>query len=197
MLQTPHHVPIAVPSPKAGDDSRKLWRHNVELQRRLDTLLGEAGAGRGVAGRKRFTWVELHPFKIYQLPYWLRATPGASDWRKFRIRAGWCLGANATGTDGHDTDPDAAEIAEADMADITVPDETAAFWFWIADADTAPVVKSEATATKPTEWTATLIPIGFVDTDTYSAENRAVIRQLLRTDVISTGGGAQAVCPAG
>jgi hypothetical protein len=128
----------------------------------------------------------------------LRASVSADDWRKFRVRAGRVFENEATGTDGADENPDAETYPT--MTDIEVPDLALEYWFWLEVSDAGAVVRHAEDPTvsdpvdNPNPWTTfpTLdgehIPIGFVDTDTYSTEKRAVVRQLLRTDVISAGG---------
>lgn len=134
--------------------------------------------------------VSFHPFQIYSFPSSKRASPNfSSDWLKFRICAG-AVNTNATsGTDGRDANPDSSPIAESDVADISVPDEAAIYWFWIdASTITTPIIDHGASGDEPEEWNQTYIPIGTVDTLTGTASKAAIIRQYVRTDIF--------VCPA-
>lgn len=137
------------------------------------------------AGRRL---IELFPFAIYQLPSVLRAAPAANDWLKFRVRAGKYLGVDVSGTDGANDDPDSESLFEADTLDISVPSGTPSFWFWLdASNPAAPALKSGVT---PPTFDSSHVAIGMVDTSTNAATRQAVVRQIVRTDIISTGAGS-------
>lgn len=129
------------------------------------------------------------PFRIYVFPSGKRTTPDPdTDWRKFRVRNGRIYGNTITpvepaGTDGA-TNPDDRTVDEADMTDITVASGVAKHWFWLDIDETSATAVVQNSATPPAGWTLTIIPIGYVDTLTYEADQRADIIQALRTDVI-------------
>lgn len=140
----------------------------------------------------------LHPFGIYQLPYRFRADADrtANDWRKFRVRSGRLLlnlatGTLPTGTDGA-TNPDLPEFP--DVADVTVPANTAQYWFWIyitlADPLTAEIKHAASgSISSGNNWDnwpeldLLHIPIGYVDTNTRASEFIATVRQFIRADI--------------
>lgn len=129
------------------------------------------------------------PFRIYVFPAGRRTTPDPdSDWRKFRVRQGVVIGNTPTpvivsGCDGADY-PDTGVVDEGDVADIEVPSGTAEYWFWLEIDEASATATLEHGASPPAAWALTVIPIGKVDTDTFADDNRALIRQYLRTDVI-------------
>ena len=167
----------------------------------------------------------MFPFKLYRFQGPLDPSAASGTvWRMFRVRAGQVLESAATGTDGDDdplpnADPD--ELYYPITApEVLVPAATAKFWFWLevgAGPPTTAVVRygpdptadsytpggGDPTAawTSEAAWTgapvpdASHIPIGWVDTNTHAADLRAVVRQLLRADVVSVGGGSDTVCP--
>lgn len=192
-------------------DARKNWMALAQVAGRLPGLqAGIQGAYDQIAALQNAKNVMLgmHPFKLYQLPSVLRVTPDpANDWLAFRVRAGRVLESDATGTDGSDSNPDDEGFLNT-AADIYVPSNTLKFWFWleIATGDTTTAVVrygSDPTASSYTDgghpslnWTTTVpwttfpkfdaphLPIGWVDTQTNLSSNTAVVRQLLRTDVL-------------
>lgn len=196
---------------KPGEDSRKNWRsiNQLELSRRFHAqLLGisstiEADAENTPIAQQ---WSSrLHPFKIYQLPWHLRTgEPTAADWRKIRVRAGRVLESDATGTDGHDVDPDSEEFPTA--SDITVPEDEAEFWVWLeidtVEDTTTAVVRygTDPTAEAYGDWTTekpwtdfpkldgSHVPIAKIDSATNADNKTLLVRQYLRTDIISAGG---------
>ena len=214
-MQTPFSAPgrsgpaatsnVKLPTP--GGPVTQNWQSIVQL------AAGLAGQSSGLAALQSQVsnlklvsraLDSLHPFKLYQLPDVLRITPDPdTDWRKFIVRAGRVLGADATGTDAVNADPD-SETYPTSPTEITVPEDTAAFWFWIEINGSTPTVRygptpsassysSDWTSTNP--WTAAPvpdsqhIPIGWVDTHTEAASHNAIVRQLLRQDIISVGSG--------
>ena len=167
--------------------------------------------------------VDFHPFKLYVLPDVLRAEEDAeNDWRKFVVRAGRVMATDATGTDADadgvsNGDPD-GEYMPPTVPEVVVPEGVEKFWFWLEIGAEEVVVRygPEPTAASytpsggdptaawgPTDnpWTAgpvpdgEHIPIGWVDTNTYGDGYVAVVRQLLRADVVQVGGGGGGTCP--
>jgi hypothetical protein len=150
-----------------------------------------------------------HPFRIYQV---FSSPPDSGDWLRFRVRAGRVMESDASGTDATDADPDQEELQAAATADYTtIPTGTANFWFWLelsgSGAGLTATVRSAADPSvagtdNPNPWPsyplpdATHIPIGWVDTLTNESASVAIVRQLLRTDVVSIvgGGGGLMAC---
>ena len=187
-----------IKTPGPGDDSRRNWTSIQQMAFALKGLTSGLQELRDQvnAMKERAAFLDtLHPFKIYQLPAVLRAAPNATtDWLKFRVRAGRVLGDDATGTDANDVNPD--DETYPDVDDITVPSGVEEYWFWL-DGTVVKHGYDDGAGGDPVSqgWTsfpdpdATHIPIGFVDTDTLSGSYTAIIRQLLRTDVVTVGGG--------
>ncbi len=175
------HTPI-----KAGDNSRRNWKKINAQGAALERLAEAHGATvrrLGEATDSRTPQPTLHPFKIYTTPTGLRETPDSSDWRKVRVRAGtvfvdWTE-LTADGTDGT-ANPDTTEVGEDN--EIIDPAPTAKYWIWIEIVGSRATVEHSATA--PT-WSSTKIPIGWVDSNTYSSEKKLIIRQFLRTDIFT------------
>lgn len=95
----------------------------------------------------------FHPFKIYGCA---DDPTTANDWRKFRVAAGyvssdWAAPVLVTGTDG-----------DASPVSILADDATEKFWFWI-DL-TTPATPSVGSGADPQTWSASKIPIGYVNT---------------------------------
>lgn len=206
---------IRVPAP--GEDVSRNWTSIAQV---ASAVVSVAAGLQGF--RDEFTarqpvsqrLIELHPFKIYRLPSYLRTTSDPTmDWRRFRVRAGRVLAADATGTDAaFDPAPNAnpdSEYVPMVSKEILAPINVAQFWFWleVGSGGTTAVVRYGPTPTAssysdgPNSWTSanpwTLapvpdsahIPIGWVDTKSQQASYTAVIRQLLRADLVGGVGG--------
>ena len=209
--------------PKPGGDMRRNWVGLAQVASALKGQADATQALRGqlaVAKQMGRRLDILHPFKLYQLPDVLRVAQDAdTDWRKFIVRAGNVMGVDATGTDGINADPDSEEYP-TESAEILVPEAAAKFWFWLElvsgeitevlvryGSDPTAESYTPAEGDPTTAWTSTNawsgvpvpdsahIPIGWVDTDTFLAERSAVVRQLLRADMVQVGGGGSGTCP--
>ena len=158
----------------------------------LRARLPGGGTGRDARG--------LHPFQIYTMPAYARDTPSASpadDWRRFRVRAGMVLGTDAEGTDGADWPESSAFPVVPFLSDeVTVASGVAQHWFWLHKDGEVWTVENAANPATSGIWDAyptpdaENIPIGWVNTDEYEATKQAIIRQLLRADVVTVGGTA-------
>ena len=194
--------------PTAGGSVRRNWTAINQLASGLSGQAENVTALRAQVNALKFIsrkLIELHPFKIYTLPSILRRTPTTADWRTFIIRAGRVLGQDATGTDADantavNSDPDSEYIPTwtTPTPEIIVDSGQSKHWFWLEINGTTATVKHGSNATADTgsnPWTtrpvpdATHIPIGWVDTATKASTRQPIIRQLLRADVISVGGG--------
>ena len=199
---------------KSGEPSGQNWERINMAGRGAADALNQASQLRYRDRRPGTGPLEtLHPFKIYQTPLeFADGVDSSTYWRTFRVRAGRVLGWDATGTDAAtddvpNSDPDALYYPSGDV-DIVVPETTAKFWFWIEINAGAAVVRygtdptaTQYPATGTALWTSTNswgaapipdishVPIGWIDTNTHADELRAVVRQLLRADVVFTGGG--------
>lgn len=161
----------------------------------------QARLGLGPEKRAGDAPIGLHPFALYRLPIRLRASPDpTTDWRKFRVRAGRCFGVLVTGTGMDDvTNPDSEEYGAA--TDIEIPSGQAKHFFWVqydAGANTAALHHGiDPSAGGWTDWddedhlpaSSTHFLIGWVDTSTDAATKVAHVRQLIRADIFSGGGG--------
>lgn len=100
-----------------------------------------------------------HPFKIYQTGSWLT----------YKVSAGYAV---TTGSRITVTNVD---------TDIPVVDSSLN-WIYIEMTATTAVVK---TTTTTLTWSATLIPVGYVDTSTYHTTTKPIIYQLLKSDIFN------------
>jgi hypothetical protein len=209
-----------------GGDIREDWRSINQLEAQRRALATDLAIAQDQINNLRVSSARgpIHPFKIYQLPWNLRTgTPAASDWRKVRVRAGRVLETDASGTDGA-SNPDAQlfpATGAAGCTEITVPADTAAFWFWLeigssAGSTTAivryhtnPIASSfdgggvPAQAwTSSSPWTdyphidASHVPIGVVDSNSRKTDFLLLIRQFVRTDLVSSVASGEE-CPYG
>lgn len=131
-----------------------------------------------------------HPFKIYNVPTVCIITPNhATDWLKFRVRAGMVGDLEVDGTDGVEN-PDGDEIPLA-TGDITVTSGIAQFEFWIELADVSSVKSAtikfgaDPTANGWDDFPDTdgrFIRLGWVDT-TDTTGKQGKVRQLIRADI--------------
>jgi hypothetical protein len=169
-----------------SDDPRKDWAKVNLLAAQVDDLRKQIGLQREYITTLRKNLGSLaagmHPFKVYQIPPHLRASTSAEDWRKVRVRSGRALGVDiVTGTDG------ATEVDEGGFpstTDITVPASSDNYTIYLTLSSSA-VSHSD---TPPAE-SEDVLYIAVCDSDTRSAQKELVIRQLVRTDILSTGGG--------
>ena len=139
--------------------------------------------------RRQFAQEPMFPFRMYRIPDWYRTSPDpATDWRKFCVRLGkvfvnWADVAVTGADDCTLADDESFPLtAGAGVNEVTVPDATAAYWFWLDITGSTVAVNSSATA--PT-WGPGAIPIGYIDTATGSSQRIARCRQLLRTDLFT------------
>jgi hypothetical protein len=137
-----------------GGDVRSDWRTVNELCDEVEALQKLVFQLRQDAQRRQiFGAGQENLFNIYQ----------SSTWLKYKVTAGYLI------TTGN---PITVTNTETE---ITITTGVARYWFYLdVTATTAAIATSATTLT----WDATnKIPIGWVDTDTYSAESRAVIHQ--------------------
>lgn len=116
---------------------------------------------RGISARAanlRKSGIEL-PFQIYQTTTWL----------KFKVTTGYVI------TTGVAVTPALVET------EFTITSGVLRYWFYL---DLTAAATVAASSTLPT-WGIDIIPIGWVDTSTYSAESRSVIYQFTRDHVFS------------
>ena len=156
--------------------------------------------------KEDFDDVGFYPFKIYSFPSGWRANANiSSDWLKFRVHAGRYQGVLVSNTDAHDNDPngatypqfpdDDAPLAESDCTDIVLAANTAQTWFWVDVSNAAAPTVRHSAHPPNNGWSnfpnvdSTHVPIGWVDTQFDQANSNPVIRQLVRTDISSAGGG--------
>lgn len=180
-----HTAPFSHSPIKAGEDSRRNWK---SINKQGESLEGLAAAVANlssvVAQLQQQTGARfLHPFQIYVFPAAMRVTPGANDWRTVRVHAGtifidW-VEVTPTGTDGA-ANPDVGELTTA--GDIVCDAAAEKHWIWLELTSSTASIENSATA--PT-WDSSHIPLGWVDTDTYAAEKRVVVRQFVRTDLFT------------
>jgi hypothetical protein len=105
--------------------------------------------------------VESNPFLIYR----------STDWLTYRVGEGIIIG---TG--------DPITIINAEDEDFPISGGVLRYWFYIEMDATTAEIKTSATTL---EWSTTLIPLGWVDTQTGSGTNTAKIYQLVRDHIFN------------
>lgn len=157
---------IRKPSPPQGSDPREQWMRSLlqwVSQFELTSIVGglkkpNPGGGYSLVIPNNSIGGGDHPFRIYQTTSWL----------KYKVTTGWFK-------------PNGATIVPTDVeTEITITSGVAEYWFWLEVTNTTASVASSAT--EP-DWTINQIPIGWVDTNTYSGDSRAVINQFLKDHV--------------
>lgn len=176
---------------KVGDNLKKSWPKTNQLMELFEQLIDQVASAQQEikALQKRTVIRDFFPFCIYVYPTSLRASPGANDWRTVRVRGGTIF---VNGTEVVVTGTDEAEFPYSGAfgtpasADIICPAATPEFWCWIVITDPSgtPAAAIDSGDTPPV-WDSTHIPIGFVDSDTYGAEKRIIIRQFMVTDLFT------------
>lgn len=181
-------------TPEKGGLVEKNWTYikaaidrQAEMAAQMDNLRQEVVALRRMVKSGLF---DMFPFRIYQLPFFLRASPDDDDWLKFRVRGGRVGDLEVDDTDG-ETIPDLDTYP--DMTDIVVDTGVDAHYFWIelsdpSDVKTATLKNGEDPNSAGwddfPDTDGRFILIGYVDTATRESEKIAIIRQLLRTDIL-------------
>lgn len=173
--------------------------------------------------------LDMFPFKIYSIPSHYKTNPTASiDWRTFGVHGGCVLtkfvstGSYVFGTDQVKYPDLVTYPFPIGYNNIEVPLNCSQYWFWIEELTSSlpvtgsyilrhgpnPTVSSNVSGTgsNPNPWTtfpsasSHYLPIGYVDTLTSASSYYPYIRQYLRTDVLSMGGGnytSMSVCVNG
>ncbi|HXT10845.1 MAG TPA: hypothetical protein VN873_04715 [Candidatus Angelobacter sp.] len=132
-----------------------------------------------------------HPFKIYSIPPALRPTSDpATDWLKFRIRAGMVGDMDVNGTDEQNP-PDSPDIPLDDLSDeILATAGLDQFFFWIelsspGGVNTATIKSGDPNTNGWDDYPDTdgrFILIGWIDT-TDTTNKQVKVRQIQRTDI--------------
>ncbi len=152
--------------------------------------------GMGGSGGSR-----MHPFRIYRSPANPGGDPDNEAWRTVRVRSGKVIIASMGDDDPAKTDgasdPDSSEVPayDADNIEIIVPSGEGQYWIWLRltwDSGGSRFTSEVRHGSDPTAngWDSypafdgRHIPLGYVDTDTHSSEERTMIRQWIRTDII-------------
>ena len=178
------HESSMLRSGRDSDSVQKAWKKNAaasnqtfRLSQSVEQVQRELNRLR-LRGRGSIARSVSNPFKI---------TPGlavdpADNWLTFRVSMGWVI---ATGA------PIIPTGIEDDPGPPPVPHEhsiTAGVGlFYFVLTITSPTTAAVTTSSTLPAWGIDVIPIGWVDTDTYSAETppRSVIYQFLRDHVFS------------
>jgi len=148
---------------KAGDDSRFNWRTINEISAQLNAnMVPDQQRNAGVAElrrRGRDAGFGL-PFEIYQSDTWL----------KYKVRFGVVIttGEPILTTSGIETE-------------FTLTSGVIRYWFLLTISGGTSAAISTA-ATVPA-WSTSIIPIGWVDTNTYSGTSRGVIYQFTHDNI--------------
>jgi hypothetical protein len=170
-----------------GADSRLDWRTvNAVVDAINKSRLAEMPKE-----RRQDTSLFMHPFRIYQLPSWMRSETAETDWCKFVVRGGLVNSVTVGKTD-LETWPDDETYGGASLA-TTLTNEIAvdpgiskhSIWIKCNRALTSAEI-AHADGDAPAFDTSDgylQIPVGWVDTASEESNHVAKIRQLLRSDV--------------
>lgn len=101
-----------------------------------------------------------YPFKIVR----------GSTWLKFKVKPGLYINTGNPLT-----------ITNLDT-ELTLTANVSKYWIVIDMTTTGATISTSSTT--PT-WSVSKLPIGYVDTDTYAADERTVIQQIQRTDIVN------------
>lgn len=168
-----------------GDDPRRDWRKINEALEEAARVQPELRRLREeVARLSRRVGVDIVtrlPFQVYFKTNSERETVEADWWRIFYVRHGYV---NRIKTDGCDDADDEGTTA----TEIEVPDGTAVYWVWVSInlTSAANTIGHGATWTGyPSLLSAGVAyrPLARIDTDTFSDDKRAVVRQFQCGDI--------------
>ena len=158
-----------IPSPSGNDADAEYQRSQFrragsELRPKNSTNVKWQQTTHGFVPKFNFTAFDDtsdSPFRIYQ----------SSTWLKFKVTTGWVIATSD------------AFVPTNVETELTITSGVSKFYFvlTILSASTASISTS---STLPV-WGVDVIPIGWVDTDTYSADSRSVIHQFLHDNVFS------------
>jgi hypothetical protein len=193
------------------------WKTQADASRQLNALTEFCRTIWDEVGKIKQTKassVDFFPFKIYSIPSYLYTYPDTLNerWRTFKVREGCVLtsivstGSRVFGTDGIKFSDNVQYAIPPESGSIVVPISSSQYWIWIEQLTASlPITgtyvlrhgadPSIAGTYNPNPWvsfpiaTGSYIPIGFIDTQSSGSVGRAYVRQFLRNDVLSSGGG--------
>lgn len=150
-------------SPRDSDATQRLWQKHRDAGKQAQAnSLAIENLQRQVARlrlRRSASETVGHPFKIKR----------GSTWLKFIVGDGMII------TTGDVIDP-ILDIG----TELILTAGVAKYWIYIEMTATDAGVLTSATT--PT-WDSSKVPIGYVDTDTYEADERSVIKQFTKTNI--------------
>lgn len=160
---------IRWPSLIGGTHKIVGWLNSLLLGCRAAEIKEVKGQGRLISntdGKIIEIYTQTQPvqsvrFRIYQ----------SSDWLTYRVGSGVII---ATG--------DPITILNPEDEDFPISDGVSRFWFYIEMTSTTAEIKTSATTLT---WSSTLIPIGWVDTATGSADEVSTPYQFIRDDIFN------------
>lgn len=197
-------------SPRESNSLFLLWKIVNSCAMTINKLINNTNQlAKEVNGlsQKNNMDMNMFPFKIYSLPdvFYPPGIPTNFDtnWRTVRIRGGYVLnsvvstGSLVTGTDLWQQLPYQNVLPlYSGSIDITIPNNTPQYWFWISNNSGNYSLSYGANPTSPDSgsvWSNfpnasnTSIPIGYVDTNSSSSIHLAFVRQFLNADVVVQG----------
>jgi hypothetical protein len=117
-----------------GDDPARNWIGIAQTARGLQDVKGDLQmlAGQVDQGLPPNPLAGLFPFAVYCLPSFFRTVQNpTTDWLKFRVHGGRVNEADATNTDGENSDSSAEALMNFATAwDVQVPVGKGLFYFW-------------------------------------------------------------------
>jgi len=170
-----------------GADSRLDWR---TVNAVVDAV-NKARLAPFPKSRNQDAGLFMHPFRIYQLPSWMRDNIDSTDWCKFIVRGGRVNSVEVTKTDA-ETWPDDNTYGGPDLAttltnEISVSSGVSKHSVWIKCNRALTTAEIAHAAGEPPVFDTAdgylQIPVGWINTSSGEARHEPWIRQLLRTDV--------------
>jgi hypothetical protein len=159
------HESSRLRSPRDSDATQRLWQKHRDAGKQAQAnSLAIENLQRQVARirtKKSQSETVGHPFKIRR----------SADWLTYRVGDGIII---ATG--------DPVTVINPTDEDFPISAGVARFWFYIEMSSTVAEIKTSSTTQT---WSATLIPIGWVDTLTHESEEASIITQFLKDNVFN------------
>lgn len=206
-------------SPKDAGSPFTQWKNQQAYAAQINSLTEFCKVIWGEVSKLKATKTDgltMYPFKIYNIPSIYRTSSSLNDWRTFNIRNGYVLTkyvstgslSSVWGTDGVPYPDQAYYPQPIGKGDIVVPENEGQYWFWIEELMPPDPVSGSyiirhgndpktISSGNPQPWenfpssSEKHTMIGYVDTKTSASIYYPYVRQMLRTDVISTGNVSQ------
>lgn len=151
------------PNDLGGTHPLATWANKLLRASRSSSLITGRGYKLKATPAGTILEIEDQP-KVARLPFTIYRT---TSWLKYKVSTGYVINTGEP------------EVPTSVETEFTLTSGESEYWFYI-DRSTTPEILTSATTLV---WSTELIPIGWVDTNTYSSDSRSVITQFLTTNV--------------